>query len=84
VFKDRLCGVSTRAILKRLGDEIRQRRHERDLTQEALAHESGVHTNAVAKLERGKTDSRVLTLFKVAKGLNMPLSELISGAMKPR
>jgi hypothetical protein len=29
-------------------------------------------------------DSRVLTLFKVAKGLDMPLTELIGGAMKPR
>jgi len=76
--------VCTREVLKRLGDEIRQRRHERDLTQEALAHESGVHINAVAKLERGKADSRVLTLFKVAKGLNMPLTELIGGAMKQR
>ena len=76
--------MCTREVLKRLGDEIRQRRHERDLTQEPLAHESGVHINAVAKLERGKADSRVLTLFKVAKGLNMPLTELISGAMKPR
>jgi transcriptional regulator with XRE-family HTH domain len=44
----------------------------------------GVHVNAVAKLERGKTDSRVLTLLKVAKGLNIPLTELIGGAMKPR
>lgn len=76
--------MCTREVLKRLGDEIRQRRHERDLTQEALAHESGLHINAVAKLERGKTDSRVLTLFKVAKGLNIPLTDLISGAMKQR
>ena len=74
----------TRAVLKRLGDEIRKRRHERDLTQEDLADESGVHVNAVSKLERGKADSRVLTLFKVAKGLNIQLTELISGAMKQR
>jgi hypothetical protein len=44
----------------------------------------GVHVNAVAKLERGQTDSRVLTLFIAAKGLNMPLTELIGGAIKPR
>jgi hypothetical protein len=29
-------------------------------------------------------DFRVLTLFKVAKGLNMPFTELIGDAMKPR
>jgi len=61
-----------------LGDEVRERRHERSLTQEALAHESGVHVNALKKLEGGKTNCQVLTLFGIAKGLDMPLAELIA------
>jgi transcriptional regulator with XRE-family HTH domain len=73
--------VGTTTILQSLGDEIRERREQRHLTQEALAHAAGMHTNAIGRLERGETDSKVLTLFKVAMGLNTPLAELIAGAV---
>jgi transcriptional regulator with XRE-family HTH domain len=72
--------VPTRATLKKqLGDEVRKRREERQLNQEALAHDSGISVNTLKKLEWGKTNTQVLTLFGVARGLNMPLSELIAG-----
>ena len=51
----------------------------RNLSQEALAHASGVHVNALKKLERGKSNSQVLTLFGIAMGLKTPLAELIAG-----
>jgi transcriptional regulator with XRE-family HTH domain len=76
--------VRARTILQTLGDEVRERREARNLTQEALAHESGVHRNVLAKLEQGKTDSRVRTLFKVAVGLNMPLGTLIAAVERRR
>jgi len=63
-----------------LGDEVRYRRHERNLSQEELAHAAGVNVNTLRRLERAKTESQVLTLFDVAMGLNMPLAELIAGA----
>lgn len=65
--------------MQKLGDEVRERRHKRNLTQEALAHASGMHVNALKKLEKGKTNSQVLTLFGVAMGLKTPLAELIAG-----
>jgi transcriptional regulator with XRE-family HTH domain len=65
--------------LQKLGDEVRERRKKRHLSQEALAHASGVHVNALKKLERGKTNSQVLTLFGIAMGLKTPLAELIAG-----
>jgi transcriptional regulator with XRE-family HTH domain len=65
--------------LQKLGDEIRERRKKRNLSQEALAHAAGVHVNALKKLERGKTNSQAMTLFGIAMGLKTPLSELIAG-----
>ena len=65
--------------MQKLGDEVRERRQKRKLTQEALADASGVHINALKKLERGKTNSQVLTLFGIAMGLKTPLAELIAG-----
>ncbi len=71
-----------RTILKKFAAEVRERRKERHLSQEELAHESGVHVNVVQKLERGMTDNRLTTLFKIAGGLNMPPSELIAGVQR--
>ena len=71
--------MRTRTTLQKLGDEVREHRLKRSLTQEALAHAAGVHVNALKKLERGKTNSQVLTLFGVASGLKTPLAELIAG-----
>lgn len=71
--------MRSRPILKKLGDEVRDRRHERNLTQEALAHAAGVNVNTLRRLERAETESQILTLFDVAMGLSMPLAELIAG-----
>ena len=72
------CGVPTKTILLTLGDEVQKRRKQRNLTQEALAFEVGVHTNVIGRLERGLTDNKVLTLFNIAMGLNTPLADLIA------
>jgi transcriptional regulator with XRE-family HTH domain len=71
--------VRSRPILKKLGEEVRDRRHERNLTQEELAHAAGVNVNTLRRLERAETESQILTLFDVAMGLRMPLAELIAG-----
>ena len=71
--------MPTRTILQKLGDEVRERRHKRNLTQEVLAHESGLSLGALKKLEWGKSNCQVLTLFGVARGLNTSLAELIAG-----
>lgn len=73
------CDVRSSPILKMLGDEVRYRRHERNLTQEALAHAAGIDVNTLGRLERAEIEIQVLTLFDVAMGLNMPLAELIAG-----
>jgi XRE family transcriptional regulator, regulator of sulfur utilization len=73
------CGVPTKTILQTLGDEVRKRRKGRHWSQEKLALEVGVHTNAIGRLERGETDSKVLTLFDIAMGLETPLADLIAG-----
>lgn len=73
-----------RTILQKFAAEVRERRKERHLSQEELAHRSEVHTNVVQKLEAGITDNRLQTLFKIAAGLNMPLSELIAGVERRR
>jgi transcriptional regulator with XRE-family HTH domain len=72
--------VRSRPILKKLGAEIQERRGARKLSQLKLAEAAGVNINTIQRLENGKTDSQIVTLFDVAMALKMPLSELIAGA----
>ena len=74
--------MSTRTILRSLGEEVRERRKQRNLSQEALAHQAGVHPNVVGRLERGSYNITVLTLLAIAMKLNTSLLELFAGAAK--
>jgi transcriptional regulator with XRE-family HTH domain len=74
--------VRTRTILRGLGEEVRERRKERNLSQEALAHQAGVHPNVVGRLERGSYNVTVLTLVAIAMKLNTSLLELFAGAAR--
>jgi transcriptional regulator with XRE-family HTH domain len=74
--------VRTRTILRSLGEEVRERRKQRNLSQEALAHQAGVHPNVVGRLERGSYNITVLTLLAIAMKLNTSVLELFAGAAK--
>jgi len=76
-----LC-VRTRTILRSLGDEVRERRKLCKLSQEALAHQAGIHPNVVGRLERGIYNPTVLILGAIAVKLNTSLADLFAGAAK--
>jgi transcriptional regulator with XRE-family HTH domain len=71
--------VRSRAILQTLGDEVRDRRRERKLSQETLAQAAGIDVNTLRRLEKAQAECQILTLMDVAMGLRMPLAELIAG-----
>lgn len=71
-----------RSILRSLGEEIRERRKLRELSQEALAHQAGVHPNVVGRLERGIYNPTVLILLAIAMKLNTTLVDLFAGAAR--
>lgn len=52
-------------------------REERGLTQEQVAHRSGVHATEVSRIEAGKRDPRVSTLERLAAAVDLPPSELL-------
>jgi transcriptional regulator with XRE-family HTH domain len=63
-----------------LGQEIRERRNQKQLSQESLAGLAGIHTNVVGRLERGIYNPSVLVLQAIAVKLNVSLKDLIAGA----
>ena len=72
--------MATKHFLKALGEEIRHRRELRQMSQEGLAHDAGLHRNALGRLERGTYNPTVVTLLSIATELDISLSELISSA----
>ena len=60
-----------------LGRNLRRARTERDLTQEQVAHRSGVHATEVSRIERGKRDPRISTVEKLAEAVSLSVSELL-------
>ena len=67
-----------RAALSRLiGANIRKYRIQRDVSQEHLALESGIHPAYISKLERGEKCPTIDTLYRLAKALRMPVYKLI-------
>jgi transcriptional regulator with XRE-family HTH domain len=65
-----------------LGDRLRRKRQENSLTQEELAHLSGVSQVMIAKIEQGRRHPRLPVLTRLSAALDTPLSELLDN--RPR
>jgi transcriptional regulator with XRE-family HTH domain len=65
--------------LKKLADRIKSVRIEKGLSQEELAYLSSFDRTYISLLERAKRNPSFYNLLKLAKGLNIPLSDLLKG-----
>lgn len=58
-------------IRRQVGLNLGRLRQERDLSQEELAFECGLHRTYVSGVERGVRNPTVLVLHKIAKALDV-------------
>lgn len=72
-----LVTMSESATATRLGTVIRERRETLGISQEGLAALSELSRTYIGEIERGAVSVSVVTLQKIADGLNLKLSELI-------
>lgn len=66
-----MANLATTDVLKRIGRNIRAERARREMTQEALAHASGVAVAQVARMERGESDTGISKYVLVARAMNV-------------
>lgn len=59
------------------GIVLRELRKQRELSQELLAHESGLERNYISLLELGRNSASIKTLFKLAPVLDVSVSEFM-------
>ena len=62
---------------QKLGARVKQLREEKGLDQKAFAFECEIGRTQLHMIENGKTNPRLLTLMKIAKGLELSLKELV-------
>jgi DNA-binding XRE family transcriptional regulator len=61
---------------KAFGLRVRELRRREGLSQDGLAHASGIHLTSIGRIERGGREPRLTTIQKLAKGLGVEPGEL--------
>ena len=56
-------------IQKRFGKKVRSLRNKQELSQEELAHASGLDRSYLGQVERGERNITLENIFKIATGL---------------
>ena len=64
--------------LKRLGERVRHFRRQRELSQESIAFDAGIHTNHLSAIERGEANPSFLVLVSIAKVLGVSVADLVT------
>ncbi|HJC77347.1 MAG TPA: helix-turn-helix transcriptional regulator [Candidatus Alistipes excrementavium] len=69
---------SNSLILKKFGQRVRQLRYQEGYSQEELADRAGVHRTYIGMIERAEKNITLLKIEKVAKALNIRLTDLFT------
>ncbi len=64
---------------QKFAENLRAVRADVGMSQETLGAKAGLHRTEVSLLERAERDPRLATIVKLARGLSVPVSELIDG-----
>lgn len=72
--------TAKRSLRAAFGQVLRDRRREIGISQEELAHESGLHRTYVSQLERGLKSPSLDAIAALAKALRQQPHELIKAA----
>ncbi|WP_293302617.1 helix-turn-helix domain-containing protein [Pedobacter sp. UBA4863] len=67
------------AILRRLGERIRQIRKEKGITQGQLAYSIDKDQQSIQRLEKGNVNPSLYYLCEIADGLGVEISYLLGG-----
>jgi len=64
-------------VQARFGVRLREIRHTKGISQEALAGLAGLHRTYISGVERGERNISLLNIEKLAIALNVPMADLM-------
>jgi transcriptional regulator with XRE-family HTH domain len=59
------------------GANVARERQRQCKSMNALARIAGTHASEISRLERGHRDPRLWTMFRLARALDVPLTDLL-------
>lgn len=62
---------------QKLGAKIKQLREEKEIDQKSFAFDCEIGRTQLYMIEKGRTNPRLLTLIKIADGLEISIDELL-------
>lgn len=65
-------------VRQRIGQNVQRIRRAKELSQEELSHRAGIHQTYLSGVEGGKRNPSALVLERIAKGLDVDVSELFA------
>jgi transcriptional regulator with XRE-family HTH domain len=65
--------------VRAFASKLRAERQQRGMSQEALGQASGITSSEISRIERGVREPRLVTIFRLARGLDMTPAELFDG-----
>jgi transcriptional regulator with XRE-family HTH domain len=71
--------TESRQILVSFGEIVRTKRQAQQLSQEEFADLVGVHRTYIGMIERAEKNITLLNIAKIAKALNVSISDLTQG-----
>ncbi|MBI2798552.1 helix-turn-helix transcriptional regulator [Candidatus Saccharibacteria bacterium] len=65
-------------VAAQFGQRLRKIRESKGISQEKLANESGLDRTYVSGIERGRRNPSLINISKLAKGLNVKITDLFN------
>ncbi|KKR80661.1 MAG: DNA-binding protein [Candidatus Daviesbacteria bacterium GW2011_GWA1_41_61] len=69
--------ITHKQVLEKFGQKMQKVRQSSGVTQEELAARLGMHRTYIGLIERGERNPTIRTLYKIAKALKVPASDLL-------
>ena len=63
-------------VYRRIGENIRHIREEKGISQQDLAAMCNFEKSNMSRIESGRTNITIRSIFRIAQALNVPLHEL--------
>jgi transcriptional regulator with XRE-family HTH domain len=63
-------------LIKSVGEKIRKKRLELNLSQEILCYDANIPRNQIGRIERGEINTSIVTLHKICKALKIDIKDL--------
>lgn len=72
-----MINIKNKALIKTVGQRIREYRIERGMSQLALADEAEVPLSQIGRIERGENNPTISTLYALCQALKIELKTLV-------